>query len=66
MGLRVTEGVNAPRFTARTGLNLRDALDPVILEAALEEGYLEQTPDTLRATAEGRLRLEALLGALGL
>ncbi|GFE93647.1 coproporphyrinogen III oxidase [Acetobacter persici] len=64
MGLRVTEGVNAPRFTARTGLNLRDALDPVILEAALEEGYLEQTPDTLRATAEGRLRLEALLGAL--
>ncbi|KXV65885.1 radical SAM family heme chaperone HemW [Acetobacter orleanensis] len=64
MGLRVTEGINTSRFTARTGLTLQDALDPVILEAALEEGYLEQTPDTLRATAEGRLRLEALLSAL--
>nr|WP_298796781.1 radical SAM family heme chaperone HemW [uncultured Acetobacter sp.] len=64
MGLRVTEGVNASRFTARTGLTLHEALDPVILEAALEEGYLEQTAQTLRATPEGRLRLEALLGAL--
>lgn len=64
MGLRVTEGITASRFTARTGLNLRDALDPVILKAALEEGYLEQDPETLRATPEGRLRLEALLGAL--
>ncbi|KFL91900.1 Radical SAM family enzyme, similar to coproporphyrinogen III oxidase, oxygen-independent, clustered with nucleoside-triphosphatase RdgB [Acetobacter malorum] len=64
MGLRVTEGINANRFTARTGLSLQDALDPVILEAALEEGYLEQTAQTLRATPEGRLRLEALLGAL--
>lgn len=64
MGLRLREGINAAHFSRRTGLPLRDCLDPVILEACLEEGYLEQDAQTLRATDEGRLRLEALLGQL--
>ena len=64
MGLRVEEGINTHRFAARTGLTLAQAVDPTILHAALDEQYLTQTPDTLRATPEGRLRLEALLGAL--
>ncbi|MCH4093142.1 MAG: radical SAM family heme chaperone HemW [Acetobacter peroxydans] len=64
MGLRVREGINPARFAARTGLPLQDALDPAILAAAVEEGYLIHTPESLRATPEGRLRLEALLGAL--
>ena len=64
MGLRLAEGVSARRFEARTGLPLAAALDATILAAATQEGYLLQEGDRLRATAEGRLRLDALLGAL--
>ncbi|GBR28077.1 coproporphyrinogen III oxidase [Kozakia baliensis NRIC 0488] len=64
MGLRLSEGIDAARFQARTGLALEDCLDPTIFSAALEENYLERTSERLRATPEGRLRLEALLGAL--
>ncbi|WP_339076754.1 radical SAM family heme chaperone HemW [Acetobacter sp. AC2005] len=64
MGLRLQEGIALSHFQARTGLQLTETLDPVILAAALEEGYLVQTPTHLYATEEGRLRLEALLHAL--
>mgnify|MGYP001394456342 FL=1 len=64
MGLRLQEGVALKHFEARTGLHLSETLDPVILAAATEEGYLVQTPTHLHATEEGRLRLEALLHAL--
>ncbi|MCG4273127.1 radical SAM family heme chaperone HemW [Acetobacter senegalensis] len=64
MGLRVSEGLTLPRFEARTGLTLEQATDPTILVAAIEEGYLQRSATTLRATPEGRLRLEALLHAL--
>ncbi len=64
MGLRLTEGVSAARFGARTGLALADAIEPDILGRAIEAGYLVQESGRLRATEEGRLRLDALLGAL--
>ena len=64
MGLRLVEGVNAERFQARTGMALVDALDAETLERALEEEYLVQDGPVLRATLEGRLRLDALLAAL--
>lgn len=64
MGLRLTEGISARRFAARTGISLADALDPMIRAAAIEEGYLVSEGDCLRATAEGRLRLDSLLAAL--
>jgi oxygen-independent coproporphyrinogen-3 oxidase len=64
MGLRLTEGISAARFAARTGIALADAVEPDILVQAIEAGYLVETPDGLRATREGRLRLDALLGAL--
>lgn len=64
MGLRLSEGVSAARFAVRTGMALDSALDPVIRAAAIEEGYLVAEGDRLRATAEGRLRLDALLAAL--
>ncbi|WP_323991430.1 radical SAM family heme chaperone HemW [Nguyenibacter sp. L1] len=68
MGLRLTEGIAQDRFARRTGMALAQALDPAILAAAREEGYLclDETTDgtVLRATESGRLRLEALLGAL--
>jgi putative oxygen-independent coproporphyrinogen III oxidase len=64
MGLRLAEGVDAARFAARTGLALEAALDLPMVAAAEAEGYLVREPGRLRATAEGRLRLDALLAAV--
>ncbi|MCB8875317.1 radical SAM family heme chaperone HemW [Acidisoma silvae] len=64
MGLRLSEGISAARFQARTGMALNDAIDTEMLPALIEEGYLIHDGDRLRATPEGRLRLDALLGAL--
>ena len=64
MGLRLTEGIDAARFAARTGMELDDALDARVLEQALEAGYVTNGGGRLAATAEGRLRLDALLAQL--
>ena len=64
MGLRLAEGIEAGHFAARTGTRLLDALEPDILEAAAEAGYLRWQGGRLAATPDGRLRLEALLPAL--
>jgi putative oxygen-independent coproporphyrinogen III oxidase len=64
MGLRLTEGVDARRFLARTGVPLMEAVDKGILEQAIEEDYITWDERTLTATPAGRLRLDALLGAL--
>ena len=64
MGLRLVEGVEAARFHARTGVRLADAVDTDVLGRALEAGYLSESAGRLSATLEGRLRLDALLGAL--
>ncbi len=64
MGLRLTEGVDAAWFAARTGVALADAVDRAMLEACVEAGYLEDSGSRLAATAEGRRRLDAMLGRL--
>jgi len=64
MGLRLTDGIDAARFEARTGMPLVGAVDPDILAQAIDVGYLVHDADGLRATADGRLRLDALLAAL--
>jgi oxygen-independent coproporphyrinogen-3 oxidase len=64
MGLRLTEGILLQRFLSRTGVALRDAVDPMILQACIEEGYLLFSETHLIATSEGRKRLDALLPAL--
>lgn len=64
MGLRLSEGIDATHFAGRTGIALDDALDPCTLARALEEGYLVRDGTRLRATPEGRKRLDALLAAL--
>ena len=64
MGLRLAEGIDPERFLARTGLALDEALDPGMTEAAIEAGYLEQSATCLRATEQGLIRLDALLGAV--
>ncbi|HZH44997.1 MAG TPA: radical SAM family heme chaperone HemW [Roseococcus sp.] len=64
MGLRLSEGVDPARIERRAGLPLEAALEPGMLEACLEAGYLEWRAGRLAATAEGRLRLDAMLPRL--
>ena len=64
MGLRLTEGIDAAAFAARTGQALGTALDPDTLGRAIEAGYLVHDDGHLAATLEGRLRLDALLAQL--
>jgi len=64
MGLRLSEGIDAVRFAARTGVALDDALEPDTLARAIEAGYLAREGSRLLATPEGRKRLDALLAAL--
>lgn len=64
MGLRLTEGIDAARFAARTGLAITDATDPDTMARAIDAGYLTWNGATMAATIEGRLRLDALLNRL--
>jgi oxygen-independent coproporphyrinogen-3 oxidase len=63
MGLRLSEGVPESRLIAETGQGF-DALDAERLTALLDEGYLDRRDNVLRATPEGRLRLNTVLGYL--
>jgi oxygen-independent coproporphyrinogen-3 oxidase len=64
MGLRLAEGIDAARFAARTGIALDDAVDAGVLAQAIDAGYLALEGGRLVALPEGRMRLDALLGAL--
>jgi oxygen-independent coproporphyrinogen-3 oxidase len=64
MGLRLTEGIDATRFAARTGMALKAALDLDVLDRAVAESYLEWQADRLVALPAGRLLLDSLLAAL--
>lgn len=64
MGLRLHEGVDVARFVRRCGTPLTSALDAGVLAQAEDAGYVVLTPERLVATAEGRVRLDALLPAL--
>jgi oxygen-independent coproporphyrinogen-3 oxidase len=64
MGLRLAEGISLPRFTARTGLALDDAIDLTVQRDLIAAGFLVRDKHRLAATAEGRRRLDALLPEL--
>jgi oxygen-independent coproporphyrinogen-3 oxidase len=64
MGLRLAEGIDPVRFAARTGVALEDALDPAVLQQAVQARYLSWSAERLVASPAGRLRLDALLAAL--
>ena len=66
MGLRLAEGVDTARLERRCAMPFADAVDPAMLRACEEEGYLawDGGGGRLRATAEGRLRLDAMLPVL--
>ncbi len=64
MGLRLSEGVERARFTELSGGDVEDAVDPEGLGRMIDGGFLEFDATRLRATAAGRLRLDAVLGRL--
>jgi oxygen-independent coproporphyrinogen-3 oxidase len=64
MGLRLAEGIPDARFIAETGMPMDRALDARRLERLIEGGFLERAGSRLKATAAGRARLDAVLGAL--
>jgi oxygen-independent coproporphyrinogen-3 oxidase len=65
MGLRLAEGIDPARIEARSGLPFAQAIDAAMLAALIDEAYLAWTPEgRLRATAEGIVRLDAILPVL--
>jgi len=63
-GLRLRAGIARGRFEALTGEGFESALDGRRLADLAEEGLLVLDRDGLRATADGRQRLNALLAHL--
>lgn len=64
MGLRLRDGIDLAAFAARTGLGIDQAIDQESLAACVEAGYLTRDGVSLRATAEGRKRLDSVLAVL--
>ncbi len=51
-------------FEARFGLDVTDFVEPRVLQALIDHGDAELTPDALRLTRDGQMRLNAILAAL--
>ncbi len=66
MGLRLAEGIDETWFASRTGMSLDDAVDQETLSGCLEVLYLTRGAGRLKATSEGRRRLDAMLPRLAL
>ena len=64
MGLRLREGVARARLIEETGRDLPDLVDAGALDRLVTGGFLEVDDATVRATHEGRQRLNAVLAAL--
>ena len=63
-GLRLAEGVDRARFSALTGLDISEALDPQGLEILSAEGLITLSARTLYVSPEGRLMLNGILQRL--
>ena len=64
MGLRLHDGVDVRRFSARTGLTLAQAVRPGALQRMTDGGFLACDDDMLRATEKGRTLLNSVLSEL--
>ncbi len=64
MGLRLTDGLPRSRLAALTGKEPEALFDPAALDRLAAGGFIELDGRGLRATPAGRLRLDAVLGAL--
>ena len=63
-GLRLTAGIGTETFAETAGQSLADSLDAARIAPLTEGGFIEWDGRTLRATAAGRLRLNAVIGRL--
>ncbi|MSO92076.1 MAG: coproporphyrinogen III oxidase [Rhodospirillales bacterium] len=63
-GLRLTEGIARDRFRRLAGRALEECLADGRVRPLVDGGFLRLDRDGLRATAEGRIRLNALLSRL--
>ncbi len=64
MGLRLTEGISADHYRSLTGRDLAPSLDQNRLQALENEGFIIHQHDILKATPNGRQRLNAVLAHL--
>jgi len=64
MGLRLHEGLNMTRFTARTGLLVTEVIDRARLQRLRDGGFLTYGDEALRATDKGRAVLNSVLAEL--
>ena len=64
MGLRLREGIACGAFKRETGVDFEDRLPAKALEALIAGGFLELDKRGLRATATGRVCLNAVLARL--
>ena len=64
MGLRLREGIDRARFGAVPGREIDAVIDPARRQALIDAGDLADDGRALRATAQGRKRLNAVLGWL--
>ncbi|MFX7914645.1 hypothetical protein ABTK35_20460, partial [Acinetobacter baumannii] len=61
MGLRLAEGVDAARFRAETGADLKDALDHRAVARLAQAGLVVYDERGLTASPAGRLVLDGVL-----
>ena len=64
MGLRLEDGIDLSRLEKRCGRQLQACVDQAALDSFVAEGWLLLSDQRLQATAEGFLRLNAILCAL--
>jgi putative oxygen-independent coproporphyrinogen III oxidase len=64
MGLRLADGIELARLERIAGRPIGRVLDPGAIESFARDGWLVRDGGRLAATAEGRQRLNAILGAL--
>ena len=64
MGLRLAEGVPMARLRALGGAAAESMIDRPRFEDLVEGGFLDPSPELLRATVAGRERLDAVLAHL--
>ncbi len=64
MGLRLRDGLTREAFQLATAHEFEDVLEPRRLRRLIDANYLEIDARGLRATADGLIRLNAVLAAL--
>jgi oxygen-independent coproporphyrinogen-3 oxidase len=64
MGLRLRQGIDADNFRAVTGGTFANHLNTAAMARLAQAGYLNADGTRIKATLEGRLRLDAVIASL--